>query len=106
MQITTVTTLFADLGEAELIAWVERGWVLPEQADTGWVFHDIDIARVRLIHDLRRQMEVGEDSMSLVLSLLDQVYELRGRLRAVLRAVDAQPGDVRAAIRAVLLESE
>ena len=105
MQITAVTTLFADLGEAELLAWVERGWVLPEQADTGWVFHDIDVARVRLIHDLRRQMEVGEDSMSLVLSLLDQVYELRGRLRAVLRAVDAQPEDVRAAIRAVLLES-
>ena len=104
MQITAVTALFTDLGEAELVAWVERGWVLPEPADAGWVFHEIDIARVRLIHDLRRQMEVGEDNMSLVLSLLDHVYELRGRLHAVLRAVDAQPEDVRAAIRAVLLE--
>ena len=103
MQITAVTALFTDLGEAELIAWVERGWVLPEPANSGWVFHEIDIARVRLIHDLRRQMEVGEDNMSLVLSLLDHVYELRGRLHAVLRAVDAQPEDVRAAIRAVLL---
>jgi len=104
MQITAVTALFADLGEAELLAWVERGWVLPESAGTGWVFHEIDIARVRLIHDLRRQMDIDEDSMSLVLSLLDQVYDLRGRLRAVLRAVEAQPEEVRAAIRAALLE--
>lgn len=103
MQITAVTALFADLGEAELLAWVERGWVLPESAETGWVFHDIDVARVQLIHDLRRQMDVGEDSMSLVLSLLDQVYDLRSRLHAVLRAVEAQPDDVRAAIRAALL---
>jgi len=103
MQITAVTALFADLGREELVAWVERGWVLPEQQDTGWVFQDIDVARVRLIHDLRRQMEVGEDTMPLVLSLLDQVYELRGQLRAVLRAVEAQPEEVRAAIRAALL---
>ncbi|HET8997843.1 MAG TPA: chaperone modulator CbpM [Acetobacteraceae bacterium] len=104
MQITSVTALFSDLGEAELVAWVERGWVLPEQADTGWVFHEIDVARVRLVHDLRRQMDIGEDSMSLVLSLLDQVYELRARLQAVLRAVEAQPEAVRAAIRAAVLK--
>ena len=102
MQITAVTALFADLGETELAAWIERGWVLPEPADGGWVFHDIDVARVRLIHDLHRQMDVGEDSMSLVLSLLDQIYELRGRLKAVLRAVDAQPEAARAAIRAAM----
>ena len=102
MQITAVTALFADLGETELVAWIERGWVLPEPAEGGWEFHEIDVARVRLIHDLRRQMEVGEDSLSLVLSLLDQVYELRGRLKTVLRAVDVQPEDVRAAIRAAM----
>ena len=102
MQITAVTALFSDLGEAELVAWVERGWVLPEQAEGGWVFQDIDVARVRLIHDLRRQMAVDEASMSLVLSLLDQMYETRGRLQAVLRAVETQPEDVRAAILAAL----
>ena len=102
MQITAVTALFSDLGEAELVAWVERGWVLPEQAEGGWVFQEIDVARVRLIHDLRRQMAVSEDSMSLVLSLLDQMYETRGHLQAVLRAVEAQPDDVRAAILAAL----
>jgi chaperone modulatory protein CbpM len=98
MQITAVAALFSDLGVIELTEWVERGWVLPESADSGWVFHEIDVARVRLIHDLRRDMDVAADTIPLVLSLLDQVYELRGRLRTVLQAVQAQPADVRQAI--------
>jgi chaperone modulatory protein CbpM len=98
MQITAVAALFSDLPVIELTAWVERGWVLPESADSGWVFHEIDVARVRLIYDLRHDMEVTEETMPLVLSLLDQMYELRGRLRTVLQAVQAQPSDVRQAI--------
>jgi chaperone modulatory protein CbpM len=98
MQITAVAALFADLPVIELTEWVERGWVLPESAESGWVFHEIDVARVHLIHDLRRDMDVAAETVPLVLSLLDQVYELRGRLRTVLQAVQAQPADVRQAI--------
>ena len=68
----------------------------------GWEFHEIDVARVRLIHDLRRDMEVGEETMPLVLSLLDQVYELRGTLRDLLRALEAQPEVVRTSVLATL----
>jgi chaperone modulatory protein CbpM len=100
MQLSAVVALFADLREAELVAWIERGWVRPVPDDAGWVFQEIDVARVRLIHDLRRGMEVQEDVIPLVLSLLDQVYDLRARLRAVLRAVEAQPEDVRGPILA------
>jgi chaperone modulatory protein CbpM len=102
MQITAVAALFADLQEAELIVWVERGWVCPVPGETGWVFQEIDVARVRLIHDLRRTMDVGEDAVPLVLSLLDQVYALRGQLRSVMRAVEAQPAPLRDALRAAL----
>jgi chaperone modulatory protein CbpM len=103
MQISAVVGLFADLQEAELTTWVERGWVRPEAAETGYVFSEIDVARVHLIHDLRRTMEVEEGVMPIVLSLLDQVYTLRRELRLVLQAVEAQPDPVRAAIRAALL---
>ena len=102
MQLTAVVALFPDLPAAELTGWIERGWVRPESAENDWVFYEIEVARVRLIHDLRRDMEVGEDTMSLVLSLLDQVYELRSQLRSVLRAVETQPDSVRQAIRAAL----
>jgi chaperone modulatory protein CbpM len=103
LQITAVTALFSDLPAQELTAWIERGWVQPEADPSGWVFQEIDVARVRLIHDLRRGMDVGEETISLVLSLLDQVYATRRQLKAVLRAVEAQPPEVREAIRAVLI---
>jgi chaperone modulatory protein CbpM len=107
MRLTAVVALFssqglADLGEPELTAWIERGWVRPEQAGTDPVLHDIDIARIRLIHDLRSLMRIEDETIPLVLSLLDQVYDLRAGLRAVLRAVEAQPEPVREAILGAL----
>jgi chaperone modulatory protein CbpM len=98
MDIIAVTALFSDLTQVELVNWVERGWVVPDTADTGLVFHEIDVARVRLIRDLRRDMDVGEEAVPLVLSLLDQVYELRSRMKSVLRVLETQPQDVQIAI--------
>ena len=102
MDITAVVALFSGLSEVELVTWVERGWVIPDDAGSGLEFHEIDVARVRLIHDLRHGMDIGEDAVPLVLSLLDQVYELRSRLKSVLHAVEAQPGDVKVAILAAM----
>jgi chaperone modulatory protein CbpM len=105
MRITAVVALFADLPEAELTTWVARGWVQPDQGapDAGaWEFHEIDVARVRLIHDLRHSMEIGEETMPLVLSLLDQIYTLRGTMRDLLRALETQPPDVRTSVLAAL----
>ncbi|HTW70486.1 MAG TPA: chaperone modulator CbpM [Acetobacteraceae bacterium] len=102
LQFSAVTAMFTDLPAQELAAWVECGWVRPEGEAPAWEFQEIDIARVRLIHDLRRAMDIGEDAIPLVLSLLDQVYELRAQLRSVLQAVEAQPDEVRKAIRAAL----
>jgi chaperone modulatory protein CbpM len=102
MNITAVVALFSGLSEVELTSWVERGWVIPDSARSGLEFHEIDVARVRLIRDLRHGMDIGEDAVPLVLSLLDQVYELRSRLKSVLHAVEAQPGDVKVAILAAM----
>jgi chaperone modulatory protein CbpM len=98
MRVTAVVALFPDLRESELLSWVDRGWVRPEGDEPDFVFQEIDIARVRLIHDFRHSMSVAEDTMPLVLSLLDQVYTLRGQLQAVARAVEGQPEAVRASI--------
>lgn len=102
MDVIAVTALFAHLTQVELISWVERGWVLPDPAGAGFEFHEIDVARVRLIHDLRHCMDIGEDAVPLVLSLLDQVYELRSRLKSMIHAMEAQPQDVQRAILAAM----
>jgi chaperone modulatory protein CbpM len=102
MRLTAVVALFPDLHETEVQAWVERGWVRPAAAEPEWEFQDIDVARVRLIRDLRHDLAVQEETIPLVLSLLDQVYALRGQMRAVARAVEGQDEAVRAAILAAI----
>lgn len=102
MRMSAVAALFGDLDAAELTIWVERGWVCPERTDTEWVFQEIDIARVRLIHDLRREMAIQDEALPVILSLLDQVHDLRARLQSLLRAVECQPDAVRRAIHRAL----
>lgn len=99
MRLEAIVALFPDLETVEVTEWIERRWVQPEPGEGGgWVFHEIDVARVRLIYDLRRDLEVTEDTVPLVLSLLDQVYELRCRLKAMTEALETQPPELRAAV--------
>jgi chaperone modulatory protein CbpM len=95
---TELVAMIAGLHRAELRRWVARGWVAPERRDGAWHFREIDVARVRLIVDMRREMQVREDDLPLFLSLVDQVYSLRRELRGLAGAVAAQPEPMRAAI--------
>jgi len=98
-----VTSLFPDLDVTELTQWIERRWVRPDPAGNGdWVFQEVDIARVRLIHDLRHDCEVPPEAMPVLLSLLDQLYATRSRLQSVLHALERQPDAVRRAVLAAL----
>lgn len=83
------------LDEAELLGWVERRWVQAERGAAGYRFHEVDIARVQLILEIRRDCAIDEDAMPLVLSLLDQLYRVRRQLGALAAAIDAQPPAVR-----------
>ena len=95
---------FAGLDAAELGRWIENRWVLPEQHhETGhWQFYEVDVARVELILDIRREFAVDDDAMSLLLGLLDQVYGLRRQMRRLCDAIERQPEDIRDAIRRAL----
>lgn len=103
MRLETVVALFPDLDPVELTAWIEQSWVRPDADEhQRWIFHDIDVARVRLVYDLRRDLEIPEGTMPVVLSLLDQLYEHRRVLKGVMRTLRAQPADIQAAFRAAL----
>ena len=93
---------FRGLERRELSRWVENRWVLPERHADTWVFHDVDIARVELILDIRRDLAIDDEAMELVLGLLDQVYGLRRHMRRLCDAVASQPPDVQDAIRQAL----
>lgn len=86
----------------ELRAWIDEGWVRPERQRGVLIFREIDVARVRLIHDLRRDLAIGDEALPVVLNLLDQLYAMRRRLRLVNAAVAAQPPAVRRTFRGAL----
>lgn len=93
---------FKELDRRELRRWIENGWILPERRDQTWIFHEVDVARVELISEIRHEFAIDEEAMPLVLGLLDQVYDLRRQLRRVCDALAAQPPEVQAVIRKAL----
>ena len=74
---------FTTLRLEDLQTWVAEGHVRPEREPHGIVFSELDVERVRLILTLRDDMAVNEEALPVVLSLLDQLYELRRRLRGM-----------------------
>jgi chaperone modulatory protein CbpM len=93
---------YRSLERMELTRWVENRWVLPERHAESWVFHEVDVARVELILDIRRDFAVDDEAMPLVLGLLDQVYSLRRQMRRLCGAISAQPTPVQEAIARAL----
>jgi chaperone modulatory protein CbpM len=93
---------FAGLDRGELARWVENRWILPERNGEMWLFREVDIARVELILDIRREFTIEDDAVSLLLGLLDQVYSLRRQMRRLCDAVERQPPEIREAIRRAL----
>jgi chaperone modulatory protein CbpM len=92
----------AGLARGELLRWVENRWVLPEPQGGTWIFTEVDVARVELILEIRRDLAVDDEALSLVLGLLDQIYGLRRQLSRLCEAIASQPADVRAAIEKAL----
>ena len=93
------------LDRRELVHWVENRWVLPERQQGTWIFHEVDVARVELILEIRKEFGIDDDALALILSLLDQVYDLRRQLGRLCDALAAQPPDVREAVTRALPRS-
>jgi len=74
---------FTRLRVEDLRNWITEGHVRPERAEGELAFTEMDVERVRLILELREEMAVNEEALPVVLSLLDQLYALRRRLRAM-----------------------
>ncbi|MCE9522955.1 MAG: chaperone modulator CbpM [Alphaproteobacteria bacterium] len=83
------------LSVQRLHKWIRLGWVRPERHEGAPLYQEVDIARVRLLRDLELEFEFDEDTVPMVLSLLDQVHDLRHELRSIAAAIAEQPPAVR-----------
>lgn len=94
--IDVLVSQTAGLNRADLELWVRNDWVKPEAVGEVLSFREIDVARVILIRELRDDLEVNDAALPIVLSLIDQLYDLRRHMRQLGEVMqDTVPGDLR-----------
>lgn len=79
----------------ELRVWVRAGWVRPVHGENGPVFDEVDIARIRLLCEMKKDMKLSTETFAIVLPLLDRLHQTRRELRAVTEVLDEEPEEVR-----------
>jgi len=90
--------LRAQLDDATLAAWIDAGWLVRGGTDTD--FSDVDLARAQLIHDLRDDLGVNDEGVTVILDLVDQIHGVRRTFREFLTVVYSQPEAIRHQITA------
>lgn len=98
-------SLVEGLTVEEIELSVAQGWVAPARRESARLYVEVDVARLRLIHELRADLAIGDEAVPVLLSLLDQVHGLRTQLRDVLGGIARQPEDVRARIAEAIAEA-
>lgn len=86
----------------DLDRWIGAALVTPHEEAGGTLFTAPDRARVQLLCTLRYTLEIEEETLPVVLSLMDQLYATRAELRALAAAVAGQEAYVQQSVLATL----
>lgn len=71
-----------------VLRWVDEGLVEPLGTEgSEWRFRATQVVRVRTARRLQRDFEIPEASLALVMDMLDEIRELRARVRALERRI-------------------
>ena len=67
----------AQLDRETLEVWIEEEWLVPSRTANELVFSEMDLARAKLIRDLKHDLGVNDEGVGVILNLLDQIHGLR-----------------------------
>ena len=84
----------ARLDRETLEMWIEEEWLLPGRTANELAFTEMDLARAKLIRDLKHDMGVNDEGVGVVLNLLDQIHGLRKAMADLLRTAHEQSAGV------------
>jgi chaperone modulatory protein CbpM len=99
ISIEVLITEVAGLRRPDVQRWIDNDWVKPAGVEGAYLFLDIDVARIRLIRDLRDELDVDEAALPVVLLLLDQLHDLRRRFRELgIAMAQTTPADIQEAL--------
>lgn len=74
----------AGLEQEILIEFIERQWISPVSGTSlDWEFDEEDLARIQLIRELKEVFGVNNESVPIILHLLDQLYHLRSKISKI-----------------------
>lgn len=102
MTVDELLATISTLQRGDLERWVSEELVASQQDQETLLFSDMECARVRLICTLTYDLDIDSDTLPVMLSLLDQLYDTRQRLLSLTAAVAAQDKTVQAAIIAAV----
>ena len=94
--------LHGSLTTVHVERWVARGLLRPTGEADAWTFETIDVARTHLLAELSGDLGLDDETVEMVIGLVDQVHTLRGQLDLIGRAIAEQPTATREAIAAVI----
>ena len=86
------------ISRQELDLYLAESWVLPDRTGEELAFEEVDLARLRLIAELRRDFAVNDEAVPVVLHLVDELHLLRQCLTAVAEALADLPAEHRSRI--------
>ena len=102
MRVDNLVEAISVLQRGDLETWIREELVAPRQKAGTLLFTDMECARVRLICTLHYELEIDVETLPVVLSLVDQLYDTRQRLLSLTAAVAAQDHAIQAAIIAAI----
>lgn len=100
----TALSALPRLTRTRLTAFIEAQVIRPTVTAEGPLLAHIDIARLDLLCDLTDTLDLDDDAAALVVALIDQLHATRSDLLTLLRAIEAQPPEIRARLRAAIAD--
>ncbi|MCB6180129.1 hypothetical protein LHP98_18595 [Rhodobacter sp. Har01] len=97
-----VVAITSGLTRDRLTGFIAARVVVPVQSETGPLFGQIDIARLRLVCELSDDLDLDEAALGIVMSLIDQLHGARFALQSLALALADESDAVRARIGAAL----
>lgn len=84
-EITEIIELY-QLNEIFICECIEREWIIPSNTEETLLDQE-DIARILLIKDLKDVFEVNDESIPIILHLIDQIHGLKSQLSRYMKSI-------------------
>ncbi|MBW3097923.1 hypothetical protein [Pseudohoeflea coraliihabitans] len=98
-----VLTRVGRLTRLRLVSYVEADIVRPLATESGPAYRPVDVARLELLSELTEEFELADDTLAIIVSLLDQLHDARADLRTLADAIAREPLEVRARLGQALV---